>query len=123
LGVVIGGAVGIASAIATTVTQRTLETRQRTKAIKALVGAEIANVKARAERFLAGESVLEELAASKPIWLSFLPELGYLSYGEARVARGVISLSKEMEASGAETKVQQCIDACDAALVKLRIRR
>ena len=123
IAVVIGGVIAIAGSIGTTVAIRVVETRQRKKSIQTLVAAEIASIGGKAERYLTGRSDIRELRGSKPTWISFLPDLGYLSREQALAARKAVVLDQEMQTTGNRAKVTECREACEAALKLLHLKR
>lgn len=117
IGAVIGGVIGISGGILTTVLFHHIDKKRRRNSIINTAIAEITAVKKKAERFIKGESNLEELRSSTPLWSSSLAlELGFISINQAVATRRAITLDMEMRKTGRKEKAEQCKKACQIAL-------
>ncbi len=123
LGVIIGGAIGIAGSLGTTLLVTILINHQRAKAIHAIVKGEITAIKEKAQRYLDGLSTVEELCASTPLLTSIAAELGFLSEEEAIAFRRAVTLDMEMRKKGSKDKALLAAQACDSALRVLSGRK
>jgi hypothetical protein len=116
LGVLIGGLIAIAGSVLTTWLAQQWEYNRRRESISAIVKAEVMSAKEMSERYLAGESSLEELKNATPLWKSMPPDLSFLGEEQAVAARLALTLHFELQASGDRNKAQMCVDACKRAI-------
>lgn len=123
LGVIIGGAIGIAGSLGTTLLVTILSNRRRVRAVHAIAKGEVTAIKEKAQRYLDGQSAVEELCASTPLLTSIASELGFLSEEEAIAFRRAVTLDMEMRKKGSRDKTQLAVQACDNALRVLSSRR
>lgn len=121
LSVIIGGTIGITGGLATTLFVNILENIRRRRSIISVEAGEMFAIKEKAERYLAGDSSLEELKASTPMLISIASEIGYLSSEQVIAIRKVVTLDMEMRKKGNTLKAQSCIDACKEAIRLLHI--
>ena len=119
LGVIIGGVIGIAGSLLTTLLVTILSNHRRAVAIRSIAKGEVAAIKDKGERYLGGQSTAEELGASTPMLSSIATELGFLSEEGAVCYRKVVTLDMEMRKKPSREKVQLAVDACDRALCAL----
>ena len=119
LGVIIGGAIGIAGSLGTTLLVTILSNHRRVRAIHAIVKGEVTAIKEKAQRYLDGQSTVDEVSASTPLLTSIAAELGFLSEEEAIAFRRAVTLDMEMRKKASREKAQLAVDACDQALTAL----
>ncbi len=119
IGVIIGGVIGIFATLGTTVFMTVLTNSRRTKSIKAIAEGEVTAIKEKAQRYIDGQSDVEELGASTPMLISIASELGYLSREQVIALRRAVTLDMEMRKKGAKEKAALAIDACNEALRSL----
>lgn len=117
IGAIIGGIIGITGGVFPTLLFHIFEKRRRRKTTTRIIAAEITAIKEKAERFIKGQSNLEELKASTPLWSTSLAlELGFISANQAVAARRAVTLDMEMRTTGRKDKAEQCIEACKLVL-------
>ena len=119
LGVIIGGAIGIIGTLGTTLLVTLLSHSRHTKSIRAIVAGEVTAIKEKAQRYIDGQSDVDELGASTPMLTSIASELGYLSREQVIALRRAVTLDMEMRKKGAKEKAALAIDACNEALRSL----
>jgi hypothetical protein len=115
--VIVGGVIGTVSTLCATLFLKKIEDSRRAKSVKAYARAEITSIKEKAERYLSGDSSLEELRASTPIYSSAVTsELGYLTPEQVIAFRRAVVLDMEMRIDGNEEKAKLAIQACETAV-------
>jgi hypothetical protein len=116
IAVIIGGLIGIAGGLSTTLMSTILANRRRTRAIRAIAKGEIVAIKEKAERFLNEQSSKVGLSASTPMLISIASELGFLSEDQAVALRRAVTLDMEMRKEESKPKAELTIQACEEAL-------
>ncbi len=119
LGVIIGGAIGIIGTLGTTLFMTLLSNSRRAKSIKAIAAGEVTAIKEKAQRYINGQSDVDELGASTPMLISIASELGYLSREQVIALRRAVTLDMEMRKKGSMQKAELAIDACNETLRSL----
>jgi hypothetical protein len=115
-GVVIWGLIAITGSVLSTWLSQWWKYKRRRESISAIVKAEIISAKEMPQRYLAGQSTLEELGNATPLWKSMRPDIFFLSKEKAIAARRALTLHFELQPSGDRDKAQMCIDACKRPL-------
>jgi hypothetical protein len=115
--VIVGAVIGTVSTLCVTLLLKRIEDSRRAKSVRAYAKAEITAIKEKAERYVDGNSSIEELSASTPIYSSAIePELGYLSPEQVIAFRRTVTLDMEMRKKGEKEKALFTIQACEEAL-------
>ncbi len=115
--VIVGGIIGTASTLCATLFLKKIEDSRRSRSVRAYAMAEITAIKEKAERYVNGNSSIEEFSASTPIYGSTIaPELGYLTPEQVIALRRTVTLDMEMRKKGDKEKALLTIKACEEAL-------
>ncbi|MDP6452089.1 MAG: hypothetical protein QF898_02175 [SAR202 cluster bacterium] len=118
--VIAGGAIGIMGSMGATYLIVWLTNRRRTKSIRGIVLAETIAIKEKAERYINGQSSINELAASSPMYVSLAPELGLLSPEQVTSFRRSVTMDMELRNHPSQDKARAVVKACEGALRSLR---
>jgi len=86
------------------------------RSINGIVLAEAMAIKEKAQRYLEGESTLDELRASTPMLTSIASELRYLAPEQLIAYRRAVTLDMEMRETGKKEKLISAIEACDEVI-------
>ena len=109
----VGGVIGIVGALSATSFATLFEHKRQKASIKAIIAAETTAIQERAQRFLAGKSTPDELAASTPMLTSIAVQFGYLSLEQAIAYRRSVALDMELKKSGNQEKAEDTVSACN----------
>lgn len=114
--VLVGGLIGILGGVATTITNKAFDLRQKRKVIRNTLRAEVMAIQDKCQRFLDGESTMAEMKGSIPLWTSLAGELGYLTPKQAEASRRAITLNMELRHSGSMDTARKCLEASREAV-------
>lgn len=89
------------------------------RSIKGVILAETLAIKEKAQRYLDGNSILEELRASTPMLTSIVLELSNLKTEQIIAYRRAITLDMEMKKTGNKDKLLAAIRVCDDLIASL----
>ena len=92
---------------------------ERSRSIKGVILAETLAIKEKAQRYLDGNSTLEELRASTPMLTSIASELSYLKTDQIIAYRRAVTLDMEMKKTGNKEKLFAAIKVCDDLIASL----
>ena len=95
-------------------------TEDRLMSIKGIILGETIAIKEKAQRYLDGNSTIEELRASTPMLTSIASELWYLNPDQIIAYRRAVTLDMEMRETGKKDKLLSAIDACNELLKLLK---
>ena len=95
-------------------------TEDQIKSIKGIILGETIAIKEKAQRYLDGNSTIEELRASTPMLTSIASELQYLNPNQIIAYRRAVTLDMEMRETGKKEKLLSAIEACDEVIKLLQ---
>ncbi len=95
-------------------------TGDRIKSIRGIILGETIAIKEKAQRYLDGNSTIEELQASTPMLTSIASELRYLTPDQIIAYRRAVTLDMEMRETGKKEKLLSAIEACDEVIRLLK---
>jgi len=89
---------------------------ERTESIKGIILGETIAIKEKAERYLNGESTVDELSASTPMLTSITSELRFLTPDQIIAYRRAVTIDMEMRKTGSVEKAKAAIMAANEVL-------
>ena len=120
----VGVVIGIVGTLGSALVITALSNRRRASSIRSIVYAEVIAIKEKTQRYINGQSTVEELARSSPMLVAIATEIGFLSREQVVAYRQVVTLDMEMRAPGntEESTIEKAllvVAACDEALGQL----